>query len=94
MWGHSLRQAYSIHAGFRVVLSLYPSSCPSIRHTEITTRLHGELERILKLPAVYDRVSSSGGELQATTPQQPAAIISTDIAKCARIVNEARVRVD
>ncbi|MCC6535322.1 MAG: tripartite tricarboxylate transporter substrate binding protein [Burkholderiales bacterium] len=53
---------------------------------EVVTRLNVEIGRILKLPDVKQRLSEQGAEAAPSTPQQFAALISSDKQKYAKVV--------
>jgi tripartite-type tricarboxylate transporter receptor subunit TctC len=49
-------------------------------------RLHAEVARILNLPELKERLSSEGAEVVASTPEQFAAFLRSEMATAAKIV--------
>jgi len=49
-------------------------------------KLHSEVARILNLPEVKERLSSEGAEVIASTPEQFAAFLRSEMATAAKIV--------
>jgi tripartite-type tricarboxylate transporter receptor subunit TctC len=49
-------------------------------------KLHGEVARILNLPELKERLSSEGAEVIASTPEQFAAFLRSEMATAAKIV--------
>jgi tripartite-type tricarboxylate transporter receptor subunit TctC len=60
----------------------------------IIERLHRETVRIVAMPDVKDRLASLGFDPIANTPEQFAAYIKSEIAKWAKVVREASIKVD
>jgi tripartite-type tricarboxylate transporter receptor subunit TctC len=67
-----------------------PAGTPS----DIVSKIHGEIARTLKLPDVRDRLSGLGANPVASTPEQFVAHVKKEIAKWARVVKAAGIRVD
>lgn len=61
---------------------------------DIVARLHGEITRILALPDVRDKLTSLGFELVGSTPEEFGALIRNDIARVAKVVKDAGIRVE
>ncbi len=61
---------------------------------EIIDRLHGAAVKALGAPAVKERFASLGVEPVGDTPQQFATFIRDDLARWARVVKEAGVKID
>ncbi|MBI4190062.1 MAG: tripartite tricarboxylate transporter substrate binding protein [Betaproteobacteria bacterium] len=59
----------------------------------IITRLSAEIERVLQMPDVRDRMVDGGGGVK-TGPKEFAALLKADHAKWARIVKESGAKVD
>jgi tripartite-type tricarboxylate transporter receptor subunit TctC len=58
-------------------------------------RLHQETTKALKLPDVIDRLATQGGnELIGSTPDQYAKLIRDEIAKYAKIIRDAGIRLE
>jgi tripartite-type tricarboxylate transporter receptor subunit TctC len=85
--------AESGYAGFEVV-SWYGILAPAGTPQEIVRRLNAEINRILRLPAVRDRLAALGAEPTGGTPEQFAETIRTDTARWAQVVRAAGIRID
>lgn len=66
---------------------LAPAGTPK----EIVTRMHREIEKIVQLPEVQERLSASGAEPVASTPEQFGAYLSAEVAKWGRVVKQAKI---
>jgi tripartite-type tricarboxylate transporter receptor subunit TctC len=61
----------------------------------IIDRLNREVVRALKLPDVIERLATQGGnELVGNTPEQFAQVIKNDLAKYAKLVKEAGIKIE
>ena len=61
----------------------------------IIDKLHGAIVKALKMPDVIERLSTQGGnELVGNTPEQFAQQIRSDLAKYAKLVRDAKIRVE
>jgi tripartite-type tricarboxylate transporter receptor subunit TctC len=61
----------------------------------VVDRLYRETIKALKMPDVIERLATQGGnELIGSTPAQYAALIKTEIAKYAKIVKEAGIKIE
>lgn len=61
----------------------------------IVDRLNREVVRALKLPDVIERLATQGGnELVGNTPEQFAQVIKSDLAKYAKLVKEAGIKIE
>jgi tripartite-type tricarboxylate transporter receptor subunit TctC len=85
--------AESGFAGFEVV-SWYGILAPAGTPQEIVRRLNAETNRVLRLPAVRDRMAALGAEPTGGTPEQFAATIRADTARWAKVVADAGIRID
>ncbi len=79
--------------GYEVVL-WYGLSAPAKTPTAVVTRLNQEVVRIMQSPEMRERLASEGGQPVGNTPQQFQEIIKADVAKWAKVVKEAGVRVE
>ena len=66
---------------------LAPAGTPK----EIVSRMHREIEKIVQIPEVQERLSASGAEPVATTPEQFGAYLSSEVAKWGRVVKQAKI---
>ena len=57
-------------------------------------RINAELRKVLAQPEVKDRLVVVGAEIVASSPQEFGAFIKTDIAKWAKLVREAGIKVE
>ena len=61
----------------------------------IVDRLHREVTRALKMPDVIERLATQGGnELVGNTPEEFARVIKNDLAKYAKLVKEAAIKIE
>lgn len=60
----------------------------------IVNKLSAEINRILQLPDVRERLGSLGAEIIGGTPQEFAAHIKREIPKWAKVIKDAGVRVE
>jgi tripartite-type tricarboxylate transporter receptor subunit TctC len=60
----------------------------------VITKIHGELVRVVALPDVKERMFNLGMEVAGSTPEQLAALVSSDIAKWGKVIKASGVRVD
>jgi tripartite-type tricarboxylate transporter receptor subunit TctC len=60
----------------------------------IINRLNGEVNNILREPAVRDKLAAGGAELVGGTPAEFAAFIRKEIVQYAKLIRDAGVRVD
>jgi tripartite-type tricarboxylate transporter receptor subunit TctC len=66
---------------------LAPAGTPK----EIVARMQREIEKIVNLPEVQERLSASGAEPVASTPEQFASYIASEVAKWDRVVKQAKI---
>jgi tripartite-type tricarboxylate transporter receptor subunit TctC len=72
----------------------YGIVAPAGTPKNVLERLNHELHRILALPEVQDKLNAQGLEPAGNTQAEFAAMIRADIAKYAKIVKAAGVKVD
>src|SRR5229473_3796190 len=61
---------------------------------KIIARLNAETIKVLNIPPVKERLLNLGAEVIGSTPDEFAAVIKADMAKYAKAVKEAGIRVD
>ena len=61
---------------------------------EVVAKLNAETVRVLSLPEVRERFRTLGVEVIASSPEQFAQHLRSEIAKWGRVVREAKIRVD
>ncbi len=66
---------------------LAPAGTPK----EIVSRMQREIEKIVNLPEIQERLSASGAEPVASTPEQFGAYVAAEVAKWDRVVKQAKI---
>ncbi len=61
---------------------------------EVVIRLHAEVARIVREPALRERLAQQGADPVGGTPEQFAALIRSEIRKWAKVVKDSGARVD
>nr|WP_234815031.1 tripartite tricarboxylate transporter substrate binding protein [Noviherbaspirillum denitrificans] len=69
---------------------LAPAGTP----TPIIARLNAEVNRVLKMPEVREKIGAEGGDVQGSTPEEFAALIKSDITKWGQIVKDSGAKID
>jgi tripartite-type tricarboxylate transporter receptor subunit TctC len=59
---------------------------------EIVTRLNAELNRIMRLPDIIERLSGQLFDIRTGTPEAFAELVRADIAKWTKVVRDANIR--
>ena len=59
---------------------------------EIIARLHKETVAVLRAPDTRERLASDGSEVVASSPEEFAAFLRTEIVKWAKVVKAARIQ--
>lgn len=85
--------AESGYAGLEV-LSWYGILAPAGTPPEVVRKLNAEINRILQLPDVRERLTALGTEPTGGTAEQFAQVIRTDTARWARVVGDAGIRIE
>ena len=67
---------------------------PAGTPAEIITKLHAEVVKILRDPAVAEPMVAAGFEMAASTPAEFGARVAKDVAKYADIVKRTGAKVD
>jgi tripartite-type tricarboxylate transporter receptor subunit TctC len=67
---------------------------PAATPRDITDRLHRTLVKALQAGDVRERLASQGAEAVGNTPEQFTAQMKTDLAKWAKVVKDANIRLD
>lgn len=60
----------------------------------VISRLNKELVTILRMPDTQEKLSSEGGEVMPTTPDEAAAYIRNDVAKWSKLLRDANIPVE
>jgi tripartite-type tricarboxylate transporter receptor subunit TctC len=79
--------------GFEVN-SWYGFMAPAGTAKPIVDRLYDEVSKILKMPAILERLKASGLDPEGTTPDQHKAKIEEDLARWAKLVQATGVKVN
>jgi tripartite-type tricarboxylate transporter receptor subunit TctC len=67
---------------------------PARTPPEIVAKLYGEIARALKTADVSEKLSAQGYEVVALGPDEYAASIRTNLAKWARVIKSANIRIE
>jgi len=59
---------------------------------DIVVRWNGEIDRILQLPDVKERLVGNGMEPVGGTPERPRVVLERDAAKWRRVVETAGIK--
>lgn len=76
------------------VKAWYGILAPAETPKDIVNKLSTEIGRILALPDIQEKLLGQGMEPYVSTPEQFAALIKADLAKYAKIVKAANIKVD
>jgi tripartite-type tricarboxylate transporter receptor subunit TctC len=77
-----------------VATGWYGLLAPAGTPPTVVNRLHEEIVRILNLPDVRQRVAALGLEVAGYSPRQYADFIGVELAKWARVVKDADLKID
>lgn len=58
---------------------------------EIVSRMQREIEKVVQMPDIQERLSTSGAEPVASTPEQFGAYLAAEVAKWDRVVKQAKI---
>jgi tripartite-type tricarboxylate transporter receptor subunit TctC len=61
---------------------------------EVITRLNTEINRILRLPDVAEKLSSFGAQIVGSTPEEFAAYLKAEIAKWGKVARDNNIKLD
>jgi tripartite-type tricarboxylate transporter receptor subunit TctC len=75
-------------------ISWYGVFAPAATPRDIVTRLRTDVVKVLMMPDVRERFTSEGGEPVGDTPEQFGAFVKSEIPKWAKVIKDARVKVD
>jgi tripartite-type tricarboxylate transporter receptor subunit TctC len=79
--------------GFEV-LNWFGVVGPARMPNAIVTRLNATIVQLLQRPEVREKLTGEGSEIIGSTPAQFTAFLKEDVAKWARVVKAARIKVD
>lgn len=80
-------------AGYDVV-AWYGLFAPAGTPRAIVTRVNADVKRILELPDIRDRLAAEGADVAASTPEQFAAYIRSEMGKWAGVVKMSGAHAD
>jgi tripartite-type tricarboxylate transporter receptor subunit TctC len=83
----AMASGFELNAWFGVV-------APAGTSADIVNRLNAEVARILRDPAMRERLSGDGTEVVTSSPDEFAAVIKADVALWADIVKRVGVRIE
>lgn len=69
---------------------LAPAGTPA----PIVARLNTEVNKVLQMKEVQQKIGAEGGDAQGSTPEEFAALLKTDIGKWGQIVKESGAKID
>jgi tripartite-type tricarboxylate transporter receptor subunit TctC len=79
--------------GFEVI-NWFGMLAPANMPESLVRRLHAEIVTALRTPAVRDKLIAQGSEIVGSSPQEFRQFIANDIAKWAKVVKAAKIKVD
>lgn len=79
--------------GYEVVL-WYGTFAPAKTPAAIITRLNKEVVSIMQSPDMRERLAKEGGRPVGNTPEEFQEIVKADVAKWAKVVKEAGIKVE
>jgi tripartite-type tricarboxylate transporter receptor subunit TctC len=72
----------------------YGAFAPAATPKDLINRVNAEMNRIMKMPDVTQRLAGDGVEAVGTTPEQFGAYLKQEIAKWGKVVSDAGVKVE
>lgn len=69
-------------------------SVPTGTPEDVVTRLNADIVRVLRDPDVKERLAQIGAEPMPGTPAQYAAIIKSEISKWAKVIKQAKIKIE
>lgn len=67
---------------------------PAGTSRDIVVKLNREIVRILRTPEMLERLSSEGAAVIASTPEEFADFVKREVTKWAKVVKQARIRLE
>jgi len=61
---------------------------------DLVSKLNGETVRIMQAPEIRKRLTNEGAKFTPKTPDEFAAFVKSEVAKWAKVVKDAGIRVD
>ncbi len=72
----------------------YAALAPAATPRELITRLNNDMNRIMKMPDVMQRLAGDGVEAVGSTPDQFGAYLRSEIAKWGKVVQASGAKAD
>jgi tripartite-type tricarboxylate transporter receptor subunit TctC len=72
----------------------YGAFAPAATSKELIGRLNAEINRIMKMPDVTQRLAGDGVEAVGTTPEQFGAYLKQEVAKWGKVVKASGAKAD
>jgi tripartite-type tricarboxylate transporter receptor subunit TctC len=66
-------------------------AAPAKTPAAVVARLHHEIERVLALPEVREKLAAAGVAARASTPDELTRLLAADVAKWRRVIEQARI---
>jgi len=76
------------------VISWSGFAAPAKTPKPIVARLHGEIERSLKVPEVRSRLEGFGAQVRSTTPAEMRNLVARQIALWTKVATQANIQLD
>ena len=76
------------------VINWFGMMGPARMPAPLVQRLHGEIVKALRAPDVREKLLAQGSDIVGNTPQEFRTFIAADIAKWAKVVKAAGIKVD
>jgi tripartite-type tricarboxylate transporter receptor subunit TctC len=67
---------------------------PAATSRDIVNRLNAEIVKSIKAPDLRERFAQQGADPIGNTPEESAAVIKRDLAKWAKVVKDANIKLD
>ena len=74
--------------------SWYGVFAPAATPADVITKLNQEMARALTLPEVRQRLAAEGTEVVAGSPEEFASLFRAEVAKWARVIKQAGIRLE
>ncbi|MDB5862373.1 MAG: extra-cytoplasmic solute receptor [Betaproteobacteria bacterium] len=79
--------------GFEVTIA-YGVFAPAGTPAPAIAKVNAEIARVLKMPDVVERLSGSGLEADASTPEQFGRLVNEEVKLWAKVIKDAKITID
>jgi tripartite-type tricarboxylate transporter receptor subunit TctC len=79
--------------GFEVTIA-YGLFAPAGTPAPAIAKVNAEIARVLKMPDVVERLSGSGLEADASTPEQFGRLVNDEVKLWAKVIRDAKITID